>query len=343
MDHLPGITLPVEAEQWANWRQWIRGDPDNISARLLIHGERLHRQLRDQNLLYRDFWTALDVDVDVAPLPDGIAGTSGIIAERRVVRINARDDRRRQRFTVAHELAHFLLPDAPSRWATGSAAAEKLCDEFAARLLTSATELAHHAGDLHAFQPTTLITVAANLRLSLSATVTALNRLTWPENRTLLLIRSYTHRASSPIAPRISARAGGTTYFPLHRRLSSVGLNKLHHFAVTAPGTPTPAPTDDREFPLPIAELSAEPLPRSATGVDEVNDLRDHVAGRWIPVTGSAAWNAYSGGKGDAKWVVATLDLAVEATPARTLTVRRTRGKIHPAAGQQPLTGPSVN
>lgn len=58
----------------------------------------------------RSIANALGVEVKAATLSPGISGEIKKIAENQYsIRVNRHDPKKRQRFTVAHELAHFLL------------------------------------------------------------------------------------------------------------------------------------------------------------------------------------------------------------------------------------------
>lgn len=52
---------------------------------------------------------ALGIDVIVSSLPPGISGQISNIQGKFEIRINRNEARERQRYTLAHELAHFLL------------------------------------------------------------------------------------------------------------------------------------------------------------------------------------------------------------------------------------------
>lgn len=56
-----------------------------------------------------DLAKALGVSVKAATLAPGISGEIRPVGDGFVIRINRHDHPKRQRFTVAHELAHFLL------------------------------------------------------------------------------------------------------------------------------------------------------------------------------------------------------------------------------------------
>ncbi|WP_295074633.1 ImmA/IrrE family metallo-endopeptidase [Tabrizicola sp.] len=51
----------------------------------------------------------LGVDIKVASLGTGISGRIALEGGRYVIRVNRNEARERQRFTIGHELAHFLL------------------------------------------------------------------------------------------------------------------------------------------------------------------------------------------------------------------------------------------
>jgi Zn-dependent peptidase ImmA (M78 family) len=52
---------------------------------------------------------ALNVDIKVSSMPTGVSGQISQEGDRYVVRVNRNEARERQRFTIGHELSHFLL------------------------------------------------------------------------------------------------------------------------------------------------------------------------------------------------------------------------------------------
>ena len=55
---------------------------------------------------------ALGVDIKVSSMPTGVSGQISREGGRYVIRVNRNDARERQRFTIGHELSHFLLHKA---------------------------------------------------------------------------------------------------------------------------------------------------------------------------------------------------------------------------------------
>lgn len=52
---------------------------------------------------------ALDVEIKVSSMPTGVSGQIRREGDRYVIRVNRNEARERQRFTIGHELSHFLL------------------------------------------------------------------------------------------------------------------------------------------------------------------------------------------------------------------------------------------
>ena len=52
---------------------------------------------------------ALGVDIKVSSMPTGISGQISREGDRYVIRVNRNEARERQRFTIGHELSHYLL------------------------------------------------------------------------------------------------------------------------------------------------------------------------------------------------------------------------------------------
>ncbi|HEY1616677.1 MAG TPA: XRE family transcriptional regulator [Streptosporangiaceae bacterium] len=82
------------------------------------------------------------IDVGTMPLPPGVAGVCAVDPERAtsLVLVNSNDVAERQRFTLAHELAHLVMGGIAHVDAVGGhrTAEEVLCDEFAWNLVLPA-------------------------------------------------------------------------------------------------------------------------------------------------------------------------------------------------------------
>ena len=79
------------------------------------------------------------VDVGTMPLPEKVPGICVTDPDRTtsIILVNSNDVAERQRFTLAHELAHVLFGDATHVDAVDGerTSQEVLCDEFARNLL----------------------------------------------------------------------------------------------------------------------------------------------------------------------------------------------------------------
>lgn len=80
------------------------------------------------------------LDVDLSPLPEAVDGLCVSVGERTLVLVGSRKPSSRQRFTLAHELAHYLLDDldplyVDERGARTRSLAEMRANAFAAHLL----------------------------------------------------------------------------------------------------------------------------------------------------------------------------------------------------------------
>jgi transcriptional regulator with XRE-family HTH domain len=80
------------------------------------------------------------LDVDLSPLPEAVDGLCVSVGERTLVLVGSRKPSSRQRFTLAHELAHYLVDDldplyVDERGARTWSMAEMRANAFAAHLL----------------------------------------------------------------------------------------------------------------------------------------------------------------------------------------------------------------
>jgi Zn-dependent peptidase ImmA (M78 family)/transcriptional regulator with XRE-family HTH domain len=80
------------------------------------------------------------LDVDVSPLPEAVDGLCVSVGERALVLVGSSKPSSRQRFTLAHELAHYLVDDldplyVDERGARTRSVAEMRANAFAAHLL----------------------------------------------------------------------------------------------------------------------------------------------------------------------------------------------------------------
>lgn len=88
----------------------------------------------------------LGIDVYVYPLPPDKSGVLTLVDGRWAVGLQSRESRVRQRFSLAHEIGHFLF-DAPgvgyylSRCSPTGAAGERRANLFAAHLLMPASAI----------------------------------------------------------------------------------------------------------------------------------------------------------------------------------------------------------
>lgn len=69
----------------------------------------VEQYLREYPVRLGSLARALDVDIKVSSMPTGISGQIAREGNRYVIRVNRNEARERQRFTIGHELSHFLL------------------------------------------------------------------------------------------------------------------------------------------------------------------------------------------------------------------------------------------
>lgn len=104
------------------------------------HLETVKRYMQDVPVKIGEMARALGLDVVVAPLPLNISGSIEPRDDSFVIKVNRYEPKARQRFTIAHEIAHFLLHR--DRITTGLVDSVLYRSKLASRLETEANKLA---------------------------------------------------------------------------------------------------------------------------------------------------------------------------------------------------------
>jgi hypothetical protein len=209
------------AEMWRSLRSLASqlcgpsGVSEQVASRL---ANATRRQLYSHGVTRPVRWSDIGVDVERRPL-----ATSGLLVTRGFpirIWVNGTDDPRRQRFTVGHELGHYLIRRQPE---VSSAQLESNCDIFAGEFLLPAVEvrsrLSAEGGLVRASDVLSLARVG---QLSLSAVIRQVSRVAWDRDSFILLCKP--DRGDL----RIGLAAGGPIGHPPHsRRVSSLGTWKV--------------------------------------------------------------------------------------------------------------------
>lgn len=174
----------------------------------------MRSQTADLGVTDTSDWTRLGVMVHRRPL-----ATSGMLVRREFplqVWVNKDDDWRRQRFTIGHEIAHYLLP---SRSHLPVQLLEQLCDAFAAELLLPLSRvrsrLTATGGLASAYD---VLELANEARINISPVLNQVARASWDPGFGIILMTAETG------IPRVRAGAGPQIGSPPRgQRLSSLG------------------------------------------------------------------------------------------------------------------------
>ncbi|WUJ69945.1 ImmA/IrrE family metallo-endopeptidase [Kribbella soli] len=159
-------------------------------------------------------WREIGVSVERRAI-----SSSGMLVRREMplnVWVNAKDDWRRQRFTVGHEIAHYLLP---SRSELAPQLLERLCDTFAAELLLPSAQVRGRlspTGGLSTARD--ILELANDARINLSPVLSQLGRIAWDPRFGALLVTMEMGdlRVRAGAGPEIGSP-------PRNQRLSSLG------------------------------------------------------------------------------------------------------------------------
>lgn len=129
---------------------------------------------------------AMGISVRYSPFDDGLSGMAFIRGDQRVIAVNALHHPNRQRFTLAHELAHHVLHDEKLRGgdihvdkvilhrddlaAKGTDRDEIAANAFASELLIPAILLEQEVrGEIDLLDETTLAALAKRFKVSMAA------------------------------------------------------------------------------------------------------------------------------------------------------------------------------
>jgi Zn-dependent peptidase ImmA (M78 family) len=183
----------------------------------------------------------------------------------RIVYVRADDEYRRQRFTVAHEVAHLLLTEMHSagRVTLSHSAEERLCDAFAAALLVPPERLDSALSGLNWEDPDDLLLLCRKFRVGIQPMAISLAQ-RWSQPDRMLLVAQRMGHPLRPreVAARVLTHAGSKPVFiPRDQRLRSLSLTGLASWADAATGETRATGKDSVTF-----KTWSKAHPRSMTG-----------------------------------------------------------------------------
>jgi hypothetical protein len=181
-------------------------------------------------------WSSLEVRVVQRPL-DGISGYCELGGRHRIIHVHDKDDPRRQRFTVAHELGHLLMSGVDrARIELGHESEEILANEFAQRLLVPSRDLYLQLlkgnNDIN-----TLLAVCSRYSVTLSVALAASGAWFAGHGYAFFAVSSRAHpERPDDIAIRAYAARCGDIFVPDLITMDSMGLSNAADLIPTVSG-----------------------------------------------------------------------------------------------------------
>jgi uncharacterized protein DUF955 len=184
----------------------------------------------------------------------------------RVVYVRAEDEYRRQRFTIAHEVAHLLLTEVHSagRVTLSRSTEERLCDAFAAALLVPPSRLESALSGLTWDDPDDLLLLCRKFSVGIQPMLISLAQ-KWPNSGLMLLVAQRMGHPLRPgeIASRVLGHAGLEPLFiPRDQRLRSLSFTELASWADSGTAESRATGEDSVTF-----KVWSKAYPRSRTGM----------------------------------------------------------------------------
>jgi hypothetical protein len=175
-------------------------------------------------------WAQIGVELRLARMQG--RGRCEITAdESPVVYVNDTDRLQTQEFTVAHEVAHLLLGSLPPERLRDLSydQEEKLCDDFARRVLVPTDEFAAELAGDERPSPRRVLELCGTFGASTSTILRALGHQLDLEDTAYVLARFRTHyRRPAVVGFRLDAVSGPARLFwPYETRIENVGLENL--------------------------------------------------------------------------------------------------------------------
>lgn len=175
-----------------------------------------------------DEWQLIGVDVQSADI--GSSGASKFQQDHHLVLVRASDSPLRQRFTVAHEIGHFILSHPERSIRLSKKQEEAMCDEFASRLLLPRASVLSFLNQFSQ-APSTIEVLGAcrSFEVGLQPMLIALREHLRLKDPVYVVASHRGHRLRPEVLDfRIDASASpGPFYLANDQRLASVGLQDL--------------------------------------------------------------------------------------------------------------------
>jgi hypothetical protein len=266
-------------------------------------------------------WGSFGIQVHSRRLPT--SGTCLISDQGYAILVNSDDDRRRQRFTAAHEVAHYLL--ASTKYDVSYSLRESLCNDFAHHVLVPRDELAMILATKYAstFEPDDVLRLCGHFNVSIRVMTLSLSD-EWTLENCILLVAQLSGHHSRPAERDFRVfRAGAKSFFlPPHQRVASLGLRRLRNIAVLQA-----TPADAASAPIPVTSSPSD----VTDGIDEDVELeirRSDAEPHYGVARGRTHWRMMVRTTQHHCYVLATLDTralrkAWGKSPSRRLSNRK--------------------
>ena len=233
---------------------------------LVLHGSR--RRSRS------DEWEPMRVQVIQTNM--GASGGCRLREGYATVYVNREHGLQRRRYTVAHELGHLFLQSGRTaeKLHLSTREEEKLCDEFANRLLVNRALLEEQLDGIRSFRPAHLSSLANDFCVNLTPMVIALSECWSPAWGILILAKKRAHpRRPSEIEFRVEASAAAAPwYVPKYATLAKLGLGDAIN-ALTA---------EDAHLVQATGEVSRFAARLWEPGADTRRSGRAHAKVEWV-------------------------------------------------------------
>lgn len=267
------VSSPADA-LWSSWLKILERSGQAPNP-LLAVCDRVRDALGAPGAALEDEWRPLGVSV--IPRRMASAGACSTFGGRRAIYVRATDHRRRQRFTVAHELAHLLWDFSPGLDGVRphGQTLENLCDEFAHELLAPRRRIEKLAADGEVTGDVgDILNVAGSFGVSLAVAIVALRPLMSAGSRVLLCAEYRGHsRRPEVLGYRVrGVAAPDGVFLPVETRLTSLGMVQL------------------------AAQARLAPHRARFSGIDTDVQLwegRQDRSPKWQPHKADVAWDAY--------------------------------------------------
>jgi IrrE N-terminal-like domain len=186
-----------------------------------------------------------------------------------LVHVSSRDNSAAQHFTIAHEVGHLLLASLPDSRRAGISRREeeRICNDFAQRLIVPPARLARELDGEHAPSPEKVLALCGTFQANPSTMLRALDAQRCLKETAYLLARLRAHyRRPAALGFRIDASAGPETLFwPLDTRIEKLGLTNLALNAASASHGELFDGTDDA-IEVRLAKVDRQTGQNGATG-----------------------------------------------------------------------------